>query len=234
MRQAIEYLVLTLLGLHVIFACTPKHDVSNTIVEDSTNVQNISSYVHYRTISNSIDRKCREYFLVENGDTLAYSFIVRNFTYSNEYCLTISSMNSWVKMYKNKNIDYIMNGLDSCIGSLHPDYNLDSLRFVEVPLSIMGDVALEFNKVLDKERHPENYYQHHPEVLQSALCTTSLNSRVDLIMKKHGICISEMETMYGMFESREYFLRNNVVCDSSKVPQQLTLAYVRYKLEPIQ
>lgn len=43
-----------------------------------------------------------------------------------------------------------------------------------------------------------------------------------------------METMYGMFESREYFLRNNVVCDSSKVPQQLTLAYVRYKLEPIQ
>lgn len=147
MRQAIEYLVLTLLGLHVIFACTPKHDVSNTIVEDSTNVQKISSYVHYRTISNSIDRKCREYFLVENGDTLAYSFIVRNFTYSNEYCLTISSMNSWVKMYKNKNIDYIMNGLDSCIGSLHPDYNLDSFRFVEVPLSIMGDVALEFNKV---------------------------------------------------------------------------------------
>ena len=124
--------------------------------------------------------------------------------------------------------------MDSCLSVISLDYQIDSLKFLSFALADMGDVMLEFNNELGKDRRPGEYYYHHPELLHTALCATSLNSRVESIMKKHGLNICESKTMGTLSMSREHFLKTNIVSDSSKVPKQLTNAYVRYMLEPIQ
>ncbi len=182
-----------------------------------------------------MDRKSREYFIVENSDTSFYTYVVRNFMYSNEFVMEVSNIHNmkWEK-YKVKDFDGFMNELDSCLSSIALDYQIDSLKILELPLALMGDIMLEFNRELDKNRHPDEYYFHHPELLHSALCATSLNSRVESILKKYGLNICDTETHFSLQENKDYFLKTNIVRDSSKVPEQLTSAYVSYRLEPIQ
>ena len=127
-----------------------------------------------------------------------------------------------------------MNELDSCLRVISLDYQIDSLKFLSFALADMGDVMLEFNNELDKDRRPGEYYYHHPELLHTALCATSLNSRVESIMKKHGLNIVETKIAGGLACSKEYFLEENIIRDSSKVSEPLTSAYVRYRLEPLQ
>lgn len=240
MRQMIKNIYMLLFGVFTILACNSRHEIAfvpNKVEKEA--IQNANSIVHSEWLANTIDRKCREYFIVENGDTSAYTFVVRNFTYSNEFIIDIDNQKFKFhevreREYKIKNIEGIMNELDSCLSVISLDYQIDSLKFLSFALADMGDVMLEFNNELDKDRRPGEYYYHHPELLHTALCATSLNSRVESIMKKHGLNIVETKIAGGLACSKEYFLEENIIRDSSKVSEPLTSAYVRYRLEPLQ
>lgn len=240
MRQMIKNIYMLLFGVFTILACNSRHEiafVSNKVEKEA--IQNANPIVHSEWLANTIDRKCREYFIVENGDTSAYTFVVRNFTYSNEFIIDIDNQKFKFhevreREYKIKNIEGIMNELDSCLSVISLDYQIDSLKFLSFALADMGDVMLEFNRELDKNRYSDEYYFHHPELLNSALCATSLNSRVESIMKKHGLNICETQTRWCLFFGKEHFLKTNIVSDSSKVPEHQTSAYITYRLEPIQ
>lgn len=236
MKQMIRNICILLFGIITILACNSKQEtlsVSNKPEEAA--IQNTNSIVRSKWLANTVDRKSREYFIVENSDTSFYTYVVRNFMYSNEFVMEVSNIHNmkWEK-YKVKDFEGIMNELDSCLYAISLDYQIDSLKFLELPLAFMGDVLLEFNRELDKDRHPDEYYFHHPELLNSALCATSLNSRVKSIMKKHGLNICETQTRWCLFFGKEHFLKTNIVSDSSKVPEYQTSAYITYRLEPIQ
>lgn len=234
MKHTIINASILLLGLHSLIACNFKQDIPTTLVEEYDDRTNNNTIVHYKCIANTIDRKCYEYFIVENGDTSTYSFKSRNFTYSNEFCVTVSNLiHNGTGKYKVKGVDGIMNELDSCLNSIAIHNDIDSLKFLELPIGIMGDVAVEFNKALYSKGFREIDYQQHPEILLSAIHTTSLNNRVDFVLKRHGLHIKEITIGWGLPTSREHFLKHNIVCDSNLVPQQLTLAYVRYRCEPV-
>lgn len=214
MRQMIKNIYMLLFGVFTILACNSRHEiafVSNKVEKEA--IQNANSIVHSEWLANTIDRKCREYFIVENGDTSAYTFVVRNFTYSNEFIIDIDNQKFKFhevreREYKIKNIEGIMNELDSCLSVISLDYQIDSLKFLSFALADMGDVMLEFNNELDKDRRPGEYYYH-------------LN-------------IVETKIAGGLACSKEYFLEENIIRDSSKVSEPLTSAYVRYRLEPLQ
>ena len=223
MRQMIKNIYMLLFGVFTILACNSRHEiafVSNKVEKEA--IQNANSIVHSEWLANTIDRKCREYFIVENGDIIDIDNQKFKFHEVRE------------REYKIKNIEGIMNELDSCLSVISLDYQIDSLKFLSFALADMGDVMLEFNNELDKDRRPDEYYYHHPELLHTALCATSLNSRVESIMKKHGLNIVETKIAGGLACSKEYFLEENIIRDSSKVSEPLTSAYVRYRLEPLQ
>ena len=236
MKLKIRNICILLFGIITFLACNSKQEtlsVSNKPEEAA--IQNTNSIVRSKWLANTADRKSREYFIVENSDTSFYTYVVRNFMYSNEFVMEVSNIHNmkWEK-YKVKDFDGFMNELDSCLSSIALDYQIDSLKILELPLALMGDVMLEFNRELDKDRHPDEYYFHHPELLHSALCATSLNSRVESIMKKYGLNICETQTRWCLFFGKEHFLKTNIVSDSSKVPEHQTSAYITYRLEPIQ
>ena len=236
MRQMIRNICILLFGIITIFACNSRQEttsVSNKVEEET--IQNINSIVRSEWLANTEDRKSRMYFIAENNDTSIYMFLVRNFIYSNEFVMEVSDISNMKRgNHKVKDIEGIMNELDSCLYAISLDYQIDSLKFLELPLAFMGDVLLEFNRELDKNRYSDEYYFHHPELLNSALCATSLNSRVESIMKKHGLNICETQTRWCLFFGKEHFLKTNIVSDSSKVPEHQTSAYITYRLEPIQ
>ena len=236
MKLMIRNICIFLFGIITLLACNSRQETTSVSNKpEETAIQNTNSIVHSKWLANTADRKSREYFIVENSDTSFYTYVVRNFMYSNEFVMEVSNIHNmkW-ENYKVKDFDGFMNELDSCLSSIALDYQIDSLKILELPLALMGDVMLEFNRELDKDRHPDEYYFHHPELLHSALCATSLNSRVESILKKYGLNICDTETHFSLQENKDYFLKTNIVRDSSKVPEQLTSAYVSYRLEPIQ
>lgn len=173
----------------------------------------------------------KEFFIVAQQDTSAYSFIFSQSTNGNirmevsfmKDCKMFffnsdtnkkdtTAVGGFIKKHNSFHIPGYKNMLremELCLNTASKDYDMQKLESVKCNINNLSDIAVLVNNELHDRQEPIK--QHH-KVIENALNKTTFKSDLNRIFNKYGICVNKIisQEFMGFIPKKDFLASQNI------------------------
>lgn len=248
---------LLLISLAVILGCSFSSQRSMSQKENTSDTVVCSEPLYQEFRENM-----KEFFVIANNDTSAYSCIIYNYRprgtkielnlnlYDKEYSFrkkiddasnvddtsavggSVQMPTRWLRIPSYKEL---LHEIALCLRAASKEYDLSKLYSLHSYLSDLGDIAVMTTNNLNARYKPKENGCYWGSDIEKALKETSLKNDLNGIFKNYGVEIYDISCyeIVGML-NKDVFLKSEKISEGIEVPDEIADCEVLLKIRPIE